>query len=524
MKKRTERARVNVRMVEKDLEALFHEEDLSAPALMQGESAPLLTLEQAGQLFDELMAVRKKPSRQSRETRWTNKSVLTLSDRDPISEIVSRARHYVLDAIEDGWSGPPYNPFTLAEMRGMKLLATEAILDARTRSDAEGRFTIDFNPQRPAARMRFSIAHEIGHTLLEDCAAATRNRATHEEMKEDDWQLELLCNMAAAEILMPFGTFQEDLSVRPSAGLVLDLRRKYLVSCEAIVNRLIRLSSYPCLAFLARADKDGQRYFVEYCIPSPTLPEESVIYRGYVLPLSSKVTSCTAIGAREREDAKWISPKSSWFVEYLGVSPNPGEVYPRVLALAFPPVPDGFTASEPIKFTVGDASDPLGAEPKVLLQLVNDQATLWGGGFAKQSGRKWPRAQANFRQWAMSRGNLKRGNIHSFAVRPDLTLVSLVAQHGFGKASSGPRLRYGALFSALEKVGEFAKAGNATVHMPRIGTAAAGGSWNIIEDIIRETLVSRSIAVTVYDLHRRTGEVAVQPSFEFPREIADEVV
>jgi hypothetical protein len=93
MKKRTERARVNARMVEKDLEALFHEEDLSAPALMQGESAPLLTLEQAGQLFDELMAVRKKPSRQSRETRWTNKSVLTLSDRDPISEIVSRARH-----------------------------------------------------------------------------------------------------------------------------------------------------------------------------------------------------------------------------------------------------------------------------------------------------------------------------------------------------------------------------------------------------------------------------------------------
>src|SRR5438128_858575 len=146
MKKRTERARVNIRMVEKDLEALFHEEDLSAPALTQDESAPL-TLEQAGQLFDELMAVRKKPARQSRETRWTNKSVLTLGDRDPISEIVSRARHYVLDAIEEGWSGPPYNPFTLAEMRGMKLLATEAILDARTRSDAEGKFTIDFNPQ-----------------------------------------------------------------------------------------------------------------------------------------------------------------------------------------------------------------------------------------------------------------------------------------------------------------------------------------------------------------------------------------
>lgn len=524
MKKRTERAPVSIRMVEKDLEALFREEDLSPHDLTQDESGPSLTLEQAGQLFDELMAARKKPARQSSEAQWTNKSVLTLGDRDPISEIVSRARRYVLNAIEEGWSGPPYNPFTLAEMRGMKLLATEDILDARTRSDAEGKFTIDFNPQRPAARMRYSIAHEIGHTLFADCAAATRNRATHQGVKEDNWQLELLCNMAAAEILMPFGTFQEDLSVRPSTGLVLDLRRKYLVSCEAVANRLIRLSTYPCVAFLARADMNAKRYFVEYCIPSPSLGEECGIRRGYVLPALSKASACTAIGAREREDAKWISAEKLWSLEYLGVSPNPGEAYPRVLGLAFPPLSEDFTASEPLKYLVGDASEPLGAQPKVLLQVVNDQATLWGGGFAKHCGKKWPRAQANFREWAMGRGNLKLGNTHAFAVREDLTVISLVAQRGFGKPSSGPRLRYGALFSALEQVGELAMENRSTVHMPRIGTGEAGGSWNIIEGIIRETLVSRGIGVTIYDLRRRNDDVPIQPSFEFPRGIADEVI
>ncbi len=165
-----------------------------------------------------------------------------------------RARGMVLDAMERGWSGPPYNPFALAEMLGIKLLPTEDVLDARTHSDSSGRFTIEFNPQRPAARTRYSIAHELGHTLFPDCAAATRNRATHLEMKEDDWQLESLCNIAAAEILIPFGTLHEELSMRPSIGLVLDLRRKYLVSCEAIVNRLIRLSAYPAVAFLARRD------------------------------------------------------------------------------------------------------------------------------------------------------------------------------------------------------------------------------------------------------------------------------
>lgn len=524
MKKRTEKGPVSITTVEKDLEVLFREEELSADDWTQDESRSILTLERAGQLFDELIAARNKPGRLSRETRWTNKSVLTLGDRDPILKVVSLARALVLKAMEEGWSGPPYNPSSLAEMRGIKLMPTEEILDARTRSDAEGKFTIDFNPQRPAARMRYSIAHEIGHTLFTDCAATIRNRATHQEMKEDDWQLELLCNVAAAEILMPFGTFQEDLSVRPSTGLVLDLRRKYLVSCEAVVNRLIRLSTYPCVAFLARGDEKARRYFVEYYIPSPTLSDDSGIYRGYVFPLSSKVSACTVIGAREREDAKWISAQRPWFVEYLGISPNPGEAYPRVLGLAFPQVSHDFRASKPITVTVGDASEPLGAQSKILLQVVNDQATLWGGGFAKYCGKKWPRAQANFREWAMGRGNLKLGNIHSFEVREDLCLASLVAQRGFRGPSSGPRLRYGALFSGLEKVADLAKATRSTVHMPRIGTGEAGGSWNIIEGIINETLVSRGINVTIYDLQPRSQDFPRQPAFEFPLGIVDEVI
>jgi O-acetyl-ADP-ribose deacetylase (regulator of RNase III) len=172
----------------------------------------------------------------------------------------------------------------------------------------------------------------------------------------------------------------------------------------------------------------------------------------------------------------------------------------------------------------GDASEPFGAERKLLLQVVNDQALVWGGGFAKQARKKWPQAQAHFRQWAYGRRNMRLGNMHSVSVREDLTLVSLVAQHGFGKASSGPKLRYGALFSALEKAAELASAQRATVHMPRIGTGEAGGSWNLIEGIIRETLISRGIKVTIYDLHPRGSDFPRQPSLEFPQKIADELI
>jgi len=523
MKKHIERRLIDRSTIERDLKVLFQTEESLLLDKDRGGSDANIDMEGALRLFDESRLARaasKKPS----ESKWTNPSVLALGESDPVSKIVSRARAAVLEGIERGWSGPPYNPFALAEMRGIRLLPTDEVLDARTTSDSKGRFTIEYNPQRAPARMRYSIAHELGHTLFDDCAAATRNRATHQEVKGDDWQLESLCNIAAAEILMPFGTLHEEMSIRPSIGLVLYLRRKYLASCEAVANRLIKVSAYPCFAFLARLSEVTSRYFVEYRIVSPALHARFNIHRGYELPQSSKASSCTAIGATDREDVHWISSGEEWFVEYLGISPNTGETYPRILALAFPPLFESANAAQPLKLLPGDASEPFGGGRKILLQVVNDQALVWGGGFAKQTRKKWPQAQADFRNWAQGHRNLKLGNIHSFNVREDLMLVSLVAQRGFGKPASGPRLRYGALFSALEKVAALATTREATVHMPRIGTGEAGGSWNVVEGIIRETLVAGGIDVTIYELNPRPGEPAAQSSLEFPLNMADELI
>jgi O-acetyl-ADP-ribose deacetylase (regulator of RNase III) len=193
------------------------------------------------------------------------------------------------------------------------------------------------------------------------------------------------------------------------------------------------------------------------------------------------------------------------------------------LGLAFPPLPSDFTASQPFNTLRGDASEPFGAEPKLLLQVVNDQASVWGGGFAKQSRKKWPQAQSRFREWVLEGRQLRLGNIHSVSVRDDLTLVSLIAQHGF-KPSAGPRLRYAALFSALEKVASLAIAKGATVHMPRIGTGEAGGDWKIIEGIVQETLTARGITVTVYHLQPGQDELARQPSLDFSGKMADELI
>jgi O-acetyl-ADP-ribose deacetylase (regulator of RNase III) len=520
MKNTTETTAISLGTVERDLKALLQSEQRFAWQAIKSRSGPDLNLNHAVQLFDRL---REKERKLTSAMTWTNPSVIGLNDPDPMSVIVQRARREVLKAIEGGWSGPPYNPFTLAEMLGIKLIPTESVMDAQTKSDSTGRFITKFNPQRPVARMRYSIAHEIAHTFFPDCAAAIRNRATHQDMKNDDWQLEFLCNMAAAEILIPFGTLNEELSIRPSVGLVLDLRRKYQVSSEALINRLIRLTTYPCLAFFARRDSSTSHYFVEYRLASSTIRDASNIGPGFVLPQSSRISQCAAIGTRDQEDAQWISSKR-WFVEYLGISPYAGDTIPRVLGLAFPPSSEAICSTEFVKFVRGDASEPLGGDMKLLLQVVNDQAGVWGGGFAKQARKKWPQAQTLYRQWAFGRGNLKLGNIHLAQVREDLTLVSLVCQHGFGQSTKGPRLRYASLSSALSKVAEIALERNASVHMPRIGTGDAGGSWNVIEGMIRELLISNGVNVTIYDLKSQGSGVVQQPSLEFPVQVIDEVI
>jgi len=137
---------------------------------------------------------------------WTNPSVKLLSgDQNPIDAITEKARGLVFQALERGWQGPPFDPFGLAQLLAIETLPTSEVLDARTVPIGANRFRIEFNPDRPPRRIRYSIFHEIAHTLFPDCAEMIRNRGAHNASRRDDWQLETLCNIAAAEFLLPTG-------------------------------------------------------------------------------------------------------------------------------------------------------------------------------------------------------------------------------------------------------------------------------------------------------------------------------
>lgn len=202
---------------------------------------------------------------------WTNHSVVAFAgERDPVDAVVERARVVALEAMENGWSGPPFNPFELAERLGVQVVAHEDLRDARLTTAESGRPLLEYNPSRPRGRLRFSIAHELAHTFFPDFAASARHRSGPSP-EADSWQLELLCDVAAAELLMPLGSFPELEDAPLEIEQLMELRRSFDVSLEALLLRVAKLTAKPMAVFTAsRRDGDdaGSNFRIDYVMPS----------------------------------------------------------------------------------------------------------------------------------------------------------------------------------------------------------------------------------------------------------------
>ncbi len=231
---------------------------------------------------------------------WTNPSVRALvegTDLDPTEVIAAKAFAVSLNAMQQGWTGPPFDPFGLADFLKVRVVPREDIPDARTVPNTSG-YTVEFNPNRPKARVRYSIFHELAHTLFPDCHERIRNRVTHASTKGDDWQLEMLCNLAAADFAMPVGSMPEVTEDRLDIHAALELRQEYEVSTEAMLLRMVKLTQQQCAFFCASPIHAGAarpRYVLEYAKPSRSW----VAARppaGTALPMQSVVAECTAIG------------------------------------------------------------------------------------------------------------------------------------------------------------------------------------------------------------------------------------
>lgn len=149
-----------------------------------------------------------------------------------------------------------------------------------------------------------------------------------------------------------------------------------------------------------------------------------------------------------------------------------------------------------INYVTGDATYPIGDGEKIICHIVNDIGR-WGRGFVLAVSKRWDDPEKLYRAWSAA-AEFELGAVQFVGVDANLWVANMVAQHGVDWIDGGPPIRYDALTTALNKVGEFARSREASVHMPRIGCHLAGGNWQTVGPIVDIAL--SGVNVTVYDL------------------------
>ena len=445
---------------------------------------------------------------------WTNPSVLAFSGRrEPIEAVVDHARGLVLEAVQDGWRGPPFDPVKLASMLGIRTVARDDLSDARVIA-ADDELQIEFNPTRPRGRLRFSIAHEIAHTFFGDVADLPRHRTAAGAVPSsgDDWQLELLCNIAASELLVPTLALPER-ELEGAAGDInqlMSLRAQFDVSSEAMLRRVVQATDNSVTLFaaepLAASARSVPEFRIDYTARSRNW--DAGVPRGTIVH-SRVLGNCTAVGYTAKGIEDWGTGAGPLHVQAVGIPPYPGHRLPRVagILLKDTPVDDGGS----FDLVVGDATSPVGSGPRIITHVVNDVARAFGGGgFANQLGRVVQHSASTYRAWTIaSPDNLALGNVHIVDLGDEITVASMVAQHGYG-ASDSPRLKYAALTECLSKVRDAARQRNATVHMPPIGMGSGRGVWELVAAEVKRTLCFEGVPVTVYVLPGENADVLAE--------------
>lgn len=204
---------------------------------------------------------------------------------DPFEAVRIKARDVVTDFTSVFGESPPLDVKALASFRGLHWSDD----DPRFSSDSEiapeddGRVVLRVNSAQPETRQRFSICHEIGHTLFPEYQLAVRCRkATDRTFADPNDLLETLCDVAASEMMFPTPWFVDRVSgVDLSASAIAHLTSDYLGSREATVRRLVEIDQRPLAAVFfswklkpteirkVKRDRHVQSLFAEMPIEQP---------------------------------------------------------------------------------------------------------------------------------------------------------------------------------------------------------------------------------------------------------------
>ena len=290
---------------------------------------------------------------------WCHKSVRALvrsaGGGDPIEIIRTRSREVVAWAKRRGWKGPPFDPLMLASLRGIRarestgLFSTEAQL---TPMDGQ-QLLLEFNPDRAPGRKNYSISHELIHTFFEDCYEMVHHRNSDRVAFDPQQEVEHLCQIGAAEVLMPEEDFSLDLArLGLSLNSVAELCRRCAASREAGARRKIRLTDQAAaLVFFSRRLKPVEKKNGSYPVGTAPPKKMRILYSVQTLdfpvflPQHKSVPDDSCVNTVTVPDdvvcayEEWgVRGSGRWFIEAMAlpIPDQADESSPSVVALVQP--------------------------------------------------------------------------------------------------------------------------------------------------------------------------------------------
>lgn len=267
---------------------------------------------------------------------------------DPKKLIRQLAREKIAYAKGVNWIGPPFCPKMFASIFGIRCKKVNHDIDGdgRILRYPDGKLWIEYREDRMPERQRFTIFHEFAHTLFPDyCKYGPSHYAPQKTLRGPEREFENLCDIGAAEMLLPFEEFSSDLETHEWLGFetVHKLRQRYIASIDATVYRLIDLSNVvPCTAvFLTDQRGDHSGYGPLWVKNS----SHNSLFKGYIStgttpPKDSITIHCYRNGIETTNPVKetwWIKGKPrTWLVQAAKLPVINDPSYPKVVALFFP--------------------------------------------------------------------------------------------------------------------------------------------------------------------------------------------
>lgn len=173
-----------------------------------------------------------------------------------------------------GIKAPPVNPALLARCQGIhRVILCHDLPVSGQLVRIRDELIIKLNAKESIQRRSFSLCHEIAHSFVLDGSSQKCRIAGAEAICFESSREECLCDLAAAEMLMPRRFFEPlAMKMEPSISSVVELAKQFGTSISATAARFGQISAWPVVFIVwkwTRRLGASARLRVSWCVRPP---------------------------------------------------------------------------------------------------------------------------------------------------------------------------------------------------------------------------------------------------------------